>query len=207
MKNLIILFFLFNSLSGFSQKNLRDSVKVSNSVFSVIYSEKFEQPIWLKYRSINRPTNVDRGSMDFYTEKNIKTSDDKDYKNNIYDKGHLAPAASFSDNIKNLKQTFSYLNSALQNRYLNRGEWRLLEEQERKWDDTEPLTVLVKLFFDKNHVVLPTGASVPSYFEKHIFFEKQKKWKCFVFLNSQPKSKWENLKMVCTTQNHKLILF
>lgn len=207
MKNFIILLFLFNSLSGFSQKNLRDSVKVSNSVFSVIYSEKFEQPIWLKYRSINRPTNVDRGSMDFYTEKHIKTSDDKDYKNNIYDKGHLAPAASFSDNIENLKQTFSYLNAALQNQYLNRGEWRLLEEQERKWDDTEPLTVLVKLFFDKKHIVLPTGASVPSYFEKHIFFEKQKKWKCFVFLNSQPKSKWENLKMVCTTQNHKLNFF
>ena len=86
----------------------QDTVIVKNNVFEVLYSQKLEQPIWLKYRSINRPTNVNRGSMDFYTEKTIKTSDAEDYKSNIYDKGHLAPAASFSDNMENLKQTFSY---------------------------------------------------------------------------------------------------
>ena len=88
--------------------------------------------------------------MDFYIEKNIKTSDAEDYKSNIYDKGHLAPAASFSDNMENLKQTFSYLNCALQHQDLNRSEWRLLEEQERFWDDKEPLTIKIDLIFDKN---------------------------------------------------------
>ena len=187
MKKLLTLILSFVVLSANSQTKLRDSVKVTNDVFTVIYSEKLEQPIWLKYRSINRPTNVNRGSMDFYTEKLIKTSDNEDYKNNIYDKGHLAPAATFSDNMENLKQTFSYLNSALQNQYLNRGEWRLLEEQERKWDDNEPLTIIVKSFFDKDLKKLPSGAAIPSHFEKHILFEKSKKWKCFVFLNEKPK--------------------
>jgi endonuclease G len=203
MKKLLFLILSVVILSANAQTKLRDSVKVTNDVFSVIYSEKLEQPIWLKYRSTNRPTNVNRGSMDFYSEKLIKTSDNEDYKNNIYDKGHIAPAATFSDNMENLKQTFSYLNSALQDQYLNRGEWRLLEEQERKWDDLESLTVIVKVFFDETSKKLPTGATVPSYFQKHIYFEKQKKWKCFVFLNEKPKFAWEQLEMVCEPKDHK----
>ena len=203
MKKLLSLILSVVILSANAQTKLRDSVKVTNNVFSVIYSEKLEQPIWLKYRSTNRPTNVNRGSMDFYGEKLIKTSDNEDYKNNIYDKGHIAPAATFSDEMENLKQTFSYLNSALQDQYLNRGEWRLLEEQERKWDDSESLTVIVKVFFDKTSKKLPTGATVPSYFQKHIYFEKQKKWKCFVFLNENPKFAWEQLEMVCEPKDHK----
>jgi endonuclease G len=203
MKKLLSLILSVVILSANAQTKLRDSVKVTNDVFSVIYSEKLEQPIWLKYRSTNRPTNVNRGSMDFYSEKLIKTSDNEDYKNNIYDKGHIAPAATFSDNMENLKQTFSYLNSALQDQYLNRGEWRLLEEQERKWDDLESLTVIVKVFFDETSKKLPTGATVPSYFQKHIYFEKQKKWKCFVFLNEKPKFAWEQLEMVCEPKDHK----
>jgi DNA/RNA endonuclease G (NUC1) len=134
--------FLLLSLTTFGQ----DTIRVKNNVFEVLYSQKLEQPLWLKYRSTNRPTNVNRGTMDFYTEKNIKTSDGEDYKANIYDKGHLAPAASFSDNMENLKQTFSYLNCMMQDQYQNRGEWRLLEEQERKWDDAEDLTILIKVF-------------------------------------------------------------
>ena len=203
MKKLLSLILSVVILSANAQTKLRDSVKVTNNVFSVIYSEKLEQPIWLKYRSTNRPTNVNRGSMDFYSEKLIKTSDNEDYKNNIYDKGHIAPAATFSDNMENLKQTFSYLNSALQDQYLNRGEWRLLEEQERKWDDLESLTVVVKVFFDETSKKLPTGSTVPSYFQKHIYFEKQKKWKCFVFLNEKPKFAWEQLEMVCEPKDHK----
>jgi endonuclease G len=203
MKKLLTLILSLVVLSANSQTKLRDSVKVTNDVFTVIYSEKLEQPIWLKYRSTNRPTNVNRGSMDFYSEKLIKTSDNEDYKNNIYDKGHLAPAATFSDNMENLKQTFSYLNSALQNQYLNRGEWRLLEEQERKWDDNEPLTIIVKSFFNRDSKKLTSGATIPSYFQKHIFFEKSKKWKCFVFLNEKPKYSWAELEMICEPQDHK----
>lgn len=198
-KGLLLISFILFSAVLFAQ----DTIRVKNQVFEVLYSQKLESPLWLKYRSINRPTNVNRGSMDFYTEKNIKTSDAEDYKSNIYDKGHLAPAASFSDNMENLKQTFSYLNCMMQNQYQNRGEWRLLEEQERKWDDIEPLTVIIKVFFDEIPKRVPTNAAIPSYMQKHIYFEKQKKWKCFVLLNEKPKFKWEELEMICPPSDHK----
>jgi len=177
-------------------------VKIKNNVFQILYSQSLEQPLEIVYHSTNRPTKVNRGTMDFYKEPNIKTSDADDYKANIYDKGHGAPAATFSDNMENLKQTFSYLNCIMQDQYLNRGEWRLLEEQERKWDDNEDLTIIIKSFFDKIPKRVPTGAAVPSHLQKHIYFEKQKVWKCFVFLNEKPKFKWSELEMVCPPSDH-----
>ena len=178
-------------------------IKLKNNVFEVLYSQDLEQPLWIKYRSTNRPTNVNRGAMDFYKESNIKTSDGEDYKANIYDKGHGAPAATFSDNMINLKQTFSYLNCIMQDKYLNRGEWRMLEEQIRKWDDVENLTVLITIHFDTPVKRVPTNAAIPSYLEKHIYFEKSGKWKCFVFLNEKPKFKWEQLEKICEPSEHK----
>ncbi len=199
MKKILVLFGVLISLTSFSQ----DTIRVKNNVFEVLYSQNLEQPLWIKYQSLNRPTNVNRGTMDFYTEKGIKTSDGADYLKNIYDKGHGAPAATFSDNMENLKQTFSYLNCILQDQYLNRGEWRLLEEQERKWDDSENLTVIIKVFFDKPVKRIPSNAAIPSHLQKHIYFEKQKKWKCFVFLNQKPKFHWDELEMVCDPSDHK----
>jgi endonuclease G len=199
MKKISILIgFLLVSLISFGQ-----DVRIKNEVFEVLYSQSLEQPLVIKYRSTNRPTNVNRGAMDFYKEPGIKTSDAADYAKNIYDKGHGAPAATFSDNMVNLKQTFSYLNCIMQDQYLNRGEWRLLEEQERKWDDTENLTILVKSFFDKTPKRVPTGAAIPSHLQKHIYFEKSNKWRCFVFLNEKPKFKWDELEMVCEEEDHK----
>lgn len=198
-KMLVLLLGLFLTFPLFSQ----DTIRVKNNVFEVLYSQSLEQPLMIKYRSTNRPTNVNRGTMDFYKEPNIKTSDAEDYYKNIYDKGHGAPAATFSDNMENLKQTFSYLNSIMQDQYLNRGEWRLLEEQERRWDDTENLTVIIKTFFDNPVKRVATGAAIPSYMQKHIYFEKSDKWRCFVFLNEKPKFKWEQLEMLCDPKDHK----
>jgi DNA/RNA endonuclease G (NUC1) len=200
---LLIVLLIVTSQSVIAQTK-RDAVLVETPVFTVMYSETLEQPLWIKYRSTNRPTNVNRGHMNFYKEKDVHTSDDDDYKANVYDKGHGAPAATFSDNEENLKQTFSYLNSIMQNQYLNRGSWRLLEEQERKWDDKEPLTVIIKTYFDNPAVRVSTGAAVPSHLEKHIYFENSKEWRCYVFLNQRPEYEFERAGMLCKPEQHKL---
>ena len=197
MKKLLLVPFLAVILFGCSVESVdaqvpkRTNVYVENQVFKVWYNEVYEQPVKLIYTSTNRPKGVDRGSMDFHTEKDVYTSDKADYYRNVYDKGHLAPAATFSDTQENLYTTFSYLNCALQDQYMNRGEWRLLEEQERVWDDTENLTVTVELEFASEHIVLPTGGHVPTTMVKHIYFEKSKKYKCYSFPNIKPTKGWE----------------
>ena len=167
----------------------REQIEVTTPIFTVLYSETKEQPITLTYKSSNRPKNVDRGSMNFYTEDDYHTSDNKDYYRNVWDKGHIAPAATFSDSKENLKQTFSYLNCALQNQYLNRGEWRLLEQEERKWDDIEELIVKVDIKFSDS--ILPTGATIPSRFIKHITLTNSNVYKCYDFPNERPTKDWE----------------
>ena len=74
---------------------------------------------------------------------------------------------------------------------MNRGEWRLLEEQERRWDDTQTRIVEVELVFDEGHLVLPTGGHVPSDMIKHIYFVKDGVWRCFEFDNVKPIKGWE----------------
>jgi len=169
----------------------RTEVIVENQVFKVWYNEVKEQPVKLIYTSTNRPKNVDRGNMNFYTESEVYTSNNADYYNNIWDKGHLAPAATYSDSMVNLKQTFSFLNCALQEQNLNRGEWRLLEEQERVWDDEQNLTITVDLVWDEGFEILPTGGHIPTDMIKHIYFEQDGEWRCFEFENVKPTKGWE----------------
>jgi len=176
-------------------QDLREEVIVENAVFKVWYNEVYEQPIKLIYTSTNRVKNVDRGSMNFYTEGEVVTSNNADYYRNVWDKGHLAPAATYSDSMENLKQTFSFLNCALQDQYLNRGEWRLLEEQERKWDDDSNLTITVELIWDEGYEILPTGGHVPTDMIKHIKFDKDNSWRCFEFPNSKPLIGWEEVEV------------
>lgn len=197
MKKLLftVVLLLITSINLYGQ--LRDSVLVKTSIFEVMYSETKEQPLWVKYQARSIKKVADRKGMDFYTEKDYKTSDNFDYVNNVWDKGHMAPAAHFTDSEENLLQTFTYLNSVLQHERLNRGEWRLLEEQERKWADSEILNVYIRTTFSSTSQRLPTNAVVPDGFYKRIEFTKSNKVECYFFPNQPPTKKWTEHKVNC----------
>jgi endonuclease G len=175
----------------------RDSVLVKTPIFTVMYSETLEQPLWVRYTARPIKKVADRKGLDFYTEKEYHTSDNGDYVANVWDKGHMAPAAHFTDSKENLKQTFTYLNSALQHERLNRGEWRLLEAQERVWADTEVLEVYIRAIFSEKSQKLPSGAVVPDGFYKEIRFTKSGKVMCFYFPNQPPTKKWPEYQTGC----------
>ena len=165
---------------------LRDSVRIKTDIYEVIYSEKLESPRWIQYTVLCPNGTASRAGMDFYTNDSVKTSSNEDYVKNEWDKGHLAPAADFNCDKVMLYKTFSYLNCALQNQYLNRGVWRMLEEQEREWAKKETTTVTINLVFDKTSYTLPTGATVPNGFLKTICLEKSGKKIKFYFPNMTP---------------------
>ena len=124
--------------------------------------------------------------MDFYKDTKIWTSDNKDYENNVYDKGHLAPAAGFNCTKEMLYMTFTYLNCVLQNQYLNRGTWRLLEAHERELAKTGDVKVRIDIHFNPKLPELPTGALVPTGFTKTIT-HKGRVYK-YYFVNEKPLS-------------------
>jgi DNA/RNA endonuclease G (NUC1) len=186
MKKLTLLLLLL-PLFTFSQENLRDSIHIKTDIFEIIYSEKLQQPKFVKY-SIQCPNGTaSRTGMDFYTCDSIKTSDAKDYEKNPYDKGHMAPAAAFNCDKATLYKTFSYLNCSLQQENLNRTTWRLLEARERELAKTNK-TVLVEIrcVYSNNSTIIPTGATIPDAYYKTIKYGNN--IETYYFKNEKPSS-------------------
>ena len=180
---------MLSPILTFSQRQLRDSVLVKSDIFTVMYSEKLEQPLWIKYEIKCPNGTASRAGMDFYTNDSIVTSNAEDYANNVYDKGHMAPAADFNCDKETLYKTFSYLNCVLQNQYLNRGVWRFLEVHERELAKKSSITVTIRVVFSSEK--LKTGATVPSGFYKEI--SGQGINECYYFKNEKPQSSDFNL--------------
>ena len=189
----------FNQLQISKQidRNKIDSILVTTNIFEISYNEIFEQPNWVKYIVRDIVKNADRDGMNFYTVDSIYTSDDNDYFSNRWDRGHMTPAGSFNDSYENLYSTFTYLNVALQYDDLNRGAWVDLEEQIRKWaDEFGDIGVEIYLEFDSNHIILDTGAHVPSAFYKYVNFPDESK-KCYYFPNISPNKSWSEYEVDC----------
>lgn len=150
-------------------QDLRERVEFNiDGLFSGVYSEVLEQPLEVTYIVPCPDGDASRDGLDFYEDANIHTSDDDDYRNNVWDKGHLAPAAAFSCDRETIKKTFTYLNSALQHQSLNRGAWNRLESVERGMAIWHEVEVKIEVIFDENSQVLSSGATVPRAFRKTI---------------------------------------
>jgi endonuclease G len=170
MKKFLISLILLIPLFVFGQ--LRDSVLVKSPIFKVMYSETLQQPKWIEYHVECGEGDFSRKGLDFYVCDSVKTSDGGDYEGNVWDKGHLAPAADFNCNKDYLKMTFSYLNCVLQHEKLNRGAWRLLEDYERDLSKKYSVDVKIKMVYSKKSMVLKSGATVPDGFYKTIKYNK-----------------------------------
>jgi DNA/RNA endonuclease G (NUC1) len=173
MKRLFSVFFILlgTLLSTCTLTNAQTNyIQYNNQVFEVIYSEDYEQPLEVKYVVDCWDGGYSRAGLNFYKVEGIHTSDNADYKNNVWDKGHMAPAASFSCDETELRLTFSYLNCALQHEGLNRGPWKDLEAQERKLaEQYGKVEVHIEVIFERiNENRLPSGAVVPTAFKKTI---------------------------------------
>ena len=179
MKKLIFLFFL--PLSLLAQ---RDSVYLKTDIFTAVYSEVLQQPKWVSYTVQCSNGKASRTGMDFYPQAGLITSDNNDYVNNIYDKGHCAPAADFNCTKEMLYKTFTYANCVLQHERLNRGVWRLLEAYERDLAATTAVSVQIKMVYSTTSLKLPSGATIPDGFYKIIKFGN--KVEKYYFPNTSP---------------------
>lgn len=144
---------------------------IQTDIFRVVYDEGLEQPTLVSYRVQCPLGDASRSGLDFYKEDDVKTSDNDDYKDNVWDKGHIAPAAAFNCDRETIKKTFSYLNCALQHEGLNRGPWKELERFERDLAKFYTVDVTVEILFTAPIKRVPGGAAIPSGFQKTIIFD------------------------------------
>jgi endonuclease G len=180
MKNLFLLLLL--PISLFAQ--LRDSVYYTTPNFIINYSETLEGPRSIRYTVACPTGTASRAGMEFYTEKGVKTSDHKDYEANEWDKGHMAPAASFNCNRDMLFSTFTYVNSSLQQQSLNRGVWKKLEVRERELAATGDVKVFIRVEYGNTPTRVPTNAAIPVGYYKEL--KVGNKRECYYFKNVAP---------------------
>lgn len=181
MRNFLLLVALLPMLL-FAQ---RSDIFINAGIYQVNYSEVYQQPTKIKYRIECPNGSASRKGMNFYAVDSVITSDNDDYINNEWDKGHLAPAAAFNCTKETLYRTFSYLNCALQQQDLNRGAWRLLEAHERDLGATGKNVDVIILLDFSNAKKLPSGATVPTGFWKSIYIGGNPV-ECYYFPNSKP---------------------
>ena len=187
MKTLTLLLLTLITFTSFSQKKLRDSIIVKTPMFEIVYSEKLEQPKFIRYIVQCSNGTASRTGMDFYVCDSIKTSDNGDYEKNQFDKGHLAPAADFNCDKQTLFKTFTYLNCSLQQENLNRTTWRLLEVRERELSKTSKFVqVEIRCIFGPKSIKLPSGATVPTAYRKTIKYDGNTE--TYYFKNEKPLS-------------------
>ena len=199
MKKTWLLYLLvFSWVTSFAQTGrLRDSVYWNSPYYQIWYSETLENPLSVYY-GVPCPTGTaSRAGMDFYTESNIHTSDNNDYVGNEWDKGHMAPAADFNCDRTMLYETFSYVNSSLQQQSLNRGVWKKLETRERELAIQYPeIKVFIRVEFDKVPPRVPGGAAIPKGYYKELKYGTTRE--CYYFLNKKPdNSDLSNFKCPC----------
>ncbi len=132
---------LFGSSLAFSQKidylpTSTTGQVVEHSFYTLSYNEKHEQAEWVAYFLNRERVNgvVDR-TDDYRADPNLKTgsSTNQDHEGSGYDRGHLAPAAAMAFSKNAMSESFYLSNMSPQEAGLNRGIWRQLEKQVRKW--------------------------------------------------------------------------
>jgi endonuclease G, mitochondrial len=110
---------------------------VRHKGYTLYYLEPYEQALFVAYRLTGTETqgNADRSDAQFRPDPKVETGSalPDDYRGSGYDKGHIAPAADFKFSLEFMAESFYMSNMSPQTPELNRGIWRVLEEQVRVW--------------------------------------------------------------------------
>lgn len=104
--------------------------------FTVSYNNKTLLPNWVAYELTKKEAQGELPRKDKFGQDpraKGKQADFSDYKHSGWDRGHMAPAGDMKWSAKAMEESYYFTNICPQNRQLNGGDWKELEEQCRKW--------------------------------------------------------------------------
>lgn len=183
---LFLLFLL--ATPAVAQDELPDTLLTFDH-YQVNYSQRFLQPLEIFYHvdCFNDSTSRDDCKMTWKVIKGVATSKyELHYRNQDWERGHMAPAGSFDCNCEMAASTFNYVNCALQNAELNGGPWLDLEKKER-FEASRPgadVSVIIRVEFKSTSEI--NGARIPSGFYKTLIINEIREE--YYFPNHDPTS-------------------
>jgi endonuclease G len=196
MKAKLLLFFIVLTSVVFGQDNLPRLINLDDQIiyhdgYTLSYNETHEQANWVSYMvtKVELEDNVAKRKNNFKEDTSIITGSAQliDYKGSGYDRGHLAPAATFVDSQKEMDESFYMSNMSPQHPSFNRGVWKKLEEYERKMAmEKDTVYVICGPILTKGlKTIGPNEVSVPELYYKIIYYND---WMMCFILNNEKSS-------------------
>lgn len=178
----------FYSVSSY-RKLIKSNQRIRRKIYKLEYNYEFKSTPYLWYRlsknKINKGNIKER--MEFredplipleYRSKNIH------YLETGYDKGHLAPDASFDYNLKTLKETYFLSNVIPQKPKLNRQLVKTIEKYERLVTKKLGYLYVVCLNKYEDNKTIKGNVRIPSTMYKILINKKNKFLRIFRYKQS-----------------------
>jgi endonuclease G len=194
MRKTFLIFFIVLSTIMYGQNDLPrlinpDDQIIHHTSYTLSYNETHEQPNWVKYMvtKTDLENKVAKRNNNFKEDKTIKSGSSQlvDYKGSGYDRGHLAPAATFVDSQLEMDESFYMSNMSPQDPSFNRGVWKKIENYERSMAMEKDTVYVVcgGVLIGNLKTIGPNEVSVPRFFYKIIY---TKDWMvCFLLKNEK----------------------
>lgn len=176
-----------------SVSKIEGEVLVSHLGYSASYNPLTRIPNWVSYELTKNETmgTVKRDSR-FYNDPsiplNIQATFD-DYRNeDRWDKGHMAPAGDMKWSEQAMHESCYLTNICPQNRNLNNGDWKSLEDKTRSWAQKYGSIYIICgpiIGEMKNGTLGENKVAIPDYFFKVLLLKIDDKYEGigFVFEN------------------------
>ena len=185
-----------------SLKGSRSELILKRMGYTVSYNMEWNLPNWVAWE-LNADKLVERESRNDkflpdpdLMEKEAVTTDD--YKGSGWDRGHMCPASDNRWHWKAMQESFYMTNICPQDHNLNRGDWKELEEQCRRWAEQEgPIYIVCgPILYNRKHQKIGKEHTVlvPEAFFKVVLCLSGTKPKAagFIFKNSSGNRKLES---------------
>lgn len=168
------------------------TVLLDHGYFRIQYDKKFRLPKYVSYQITAEGLRAARAKRRnrfipdaLLVKQGIDAVTQKDYVHSGYDKGHMAPAASFSYSQEANDATFVMSNMVPQSPDLNRHAWKDLEALERRLGcGEERIQVFTGPVLEAGLEVLPSGIPIPKRFFKLVIDDTPPR-KAIAFVYSQ----------------------
>lgn len=164
---------------------------ITTEAYTAYVNKELGQPIYVTYKLYKGGGDCKRAN-NWINDTKLKLVNENQYKGTVYDKGHLANAEDFAYNCHLDSLTFRDYNRIPQTRKLNRGVWKISEEEIRELSQKDSLIVYCGGYWDKNDKEV-NGMKIPSKCWKVVYSLSQKKViYCYIFLNTDTPIRYDS---------------
>lgn len=181
---------------------------VEHKYYTLAYSSKNKNPEWAIYEltSSRVAKDVAERRSNFIPNPLLPegTANNVEFNNSGYDRGHLVPAEDMNFSETAMAETFYVTNISPQDPDFNRGIWKKLENNVRKWaTENKKIIVVTGPILRKrldNKYTIGEGIEIPRGFYKIILDYSDPERKAIAFLLPNEKSDKPLSSFACTVR-------